>query len=81
MTSSLKKSSYDVKSNKKTIGIGSSNSNKSLKSVKDMGPGPSPLHAYKKHEISDKENMEKKTTGSTIPIKNIKQRICGGALK
>lgn len=48
MTSSLKKSSYDLKSNKKTIGIGSSTSNKSLKSVKDMAPSPGPLLTYKK---------------------------------
>lgn len=53
MTSSLKKP-YDPKSNKKTIGIGNSTSNKSLKSVKDLTPVQAPLQAYKKQEITNK---------------------------
>jgi hypothetical protein len=53
MTSSLKKP-YDPKSNKKTIGIGNSTSNKSLKSVKDLTPLQAPLQAYKKQEIPNK---------------------------
>ena len=75
MTSSLKKSLCENsnKSNKKTIGMNGSNSNKSLKSAKDVSPAATPLYGHKKQE--NKENMEKK---GTIPVKNIKQRICGG---
>lgn len=50
MTSSLKKSTYEAKGSKKPLGIGTSTSNKSLKSVKDMGPTPGPLYAFKKQD-------------------------------
>lgn len=78
MTSSLKKSLCENsnKSNKKTLCMNGSYSNKSLKSTKEIGQPATPLYGYKKQE--NKENMEKK---GTIPVKNIKQRICGGGLK